>query len=164
MPNTVVKVQAEGHGYSEVERGISIFSASDDVTGSTGAGTSSVSFQFNPSADTTFQPFVAITSILVATRTAAPTGSASVYQSEGQWDRHRPGTGQAQFPIELIQTHSSTDYAGAWFGFKNLGRAEKETVAQLVVRVEEINTQVLTVTVEGLISDHPIAGRWWVSA
>ena len=149
--------------YREVERGVQLFSAQGAVTGSTGGGDQTVRFRMNPDTNSSFSPFVAITRVSVITTTAAPTGGMLVRTTGGAFTR---GVTYA-LPIaavELAQMYSATQFSGGWYGFVNLGRGVKGDTQSINCILEEINTMVTEVTIEGLISDHPITGRWWLSA
>lgn len=162
--STATNVVPLHHSFREVEQGISLFTAIASDTGSTGSGTQEVQFNFNPGSTNSTDHFIAITRVGVTTSTAAPTGNAIVLPTAAHFDRYPTGISSNIATVQLIQTFSATDFGGNWYGWVNLGQGTRGVTQTLRVVLQEINTMVSRVTVEGVISDHPISGRWWLSA
>lgn len=163
-----VRVSTQPHRYREVEQGVSLFSAVGSVTGSTGNGTAEVQFNFNEDEKTGVGTrYIGITRCAVTFSGAAPDGNAIVLTAADHWDRGPSGGALNLATIQLLPTFSGasgTDYGGNWYGFVNAGRAADGTKQQIRVVSHEVNTAIMRAELEGFWSEHPIAGRWWLSA
>ena len=161
---TDVLVRPTRWRYREVEEGISLFSSQGQVTGSTGAGTQTVRFQTDPDTSDASRQYVAITRAAVHVTTIAVSDNVSVRTTAGDFDRGLT----YQIPICLLEPKITetalTEQHGFWYGFVNLGQVQSGKAGTINCVGQEANGSVMTVTLEGILSDHPITGRWWLSA
>lgn len=157
------RVQGDGRPYSETEPGVQIYSATASATG---AGSGEFTFQYDFNADQAQGAtlYVAVTRIAISTAAIAATSGWSAVGSTGHWERS-VSLGLLLAGGAMTATHDSTTALGSWYGFVNLGRVLAGQAGRVEVYTEDSNaSQTAQCTVEGLISDHPIAGRWWLSA
>lgn len=156
--------------YKEFEKGINVASGSCELLSDSAGGTVTAHYRINPDTRVNFQPYVAVTRIAVKTSVVACIGNATVLAIGGQFDRapDPDGGGGAPLmlsPIPMIQGESTIIFSGGWHGFVNLGRSAPGVYGKLDIVLNEGAGLMLTAfTAEFLISDHPIAGRWWLSA
>ena len=161
---TDVLVRPTRWNYREIESGVSLFSAQGAVTGAAGAGTQTVRFQTDPDSSDDYRQYVAITRATVHSTTAALNDNVSVRTTAGDFDRGIT----YQIPICLLEPKvtetSLSEMHGFWYGFVNLGRVEAGKTGTINVVAQEVNGCVMEITLEGILSDHAITGRWWLSA
>lgn len=155
-------VVADGRTYREVEQGVQLFSATAFETGTASAGVVTQYFNFNPDSNRSFQPYVAITRCSVLIQVAPLTANIQWIARAGEWERYAEDVTIA--PLPVTTAHNANNQAAAWFGFANLGRVAAGTTGSVEFKFENISTATHRILLEGLISDHPIAGRWWLSA
>lgn len=117
-----------------------------------------ISLNFNVNADRSFASYVAVRDVMVRATVADPL-NGYLWLPAADWERpSRSGlVGVVTPPMIVITTvlASNAAFVGASHEWVMLGRAVTGTDATLNVEFDEVDTSVLTVYLNGLISDHP---------
>ena len=154
--------------YNEVENGVGLWYANGIITG-VGSGDAKLTVQFNSALNTNPKLYVAVTRIgITSAGVNHSTGgnNARSFFAADHWER-TSGASSASVPIaplELVQGESNTDYQASFFGFVNAGRLEGATAGEVSVILADDASLSAVVHLEGIHSQHPLAGRWWLSA
>ena len=163
-----VSPKVDHEKYVEVERGIAVWYALDSVSGDATSGQQAMTVEFNPNSDPTFARYWAVTRFGMKSTGAARTKlGCGLDWDNNQFERtpYLDSTsgaivaGTAQF-VDL----GDNEYQAAWNGFVNFGRGARGLPQRFGLSCENVNTAAVDFFVEGLVSEHPILGRWWLSA
>lgn len=155
--STVVNHIQQDRPVAELPAGVLQWNSYGEVTGSSGSGTMGVLTQFNPGGNRGFEAYVAVHSITIRASVADPT-DGFWFPNTSDWERQtRSGVG-IQMPAKgtlVTSVFDSDIWLAQFVGWTMLGRAETGTLGRISVLFPEINTSVLQVYAEGLISDRP---------
>lgn len=154
---TTVSVRSDGRKYPEPPSGMQIYAAAGSVIGSSGGGHQTVVFDFNPSGDRIFQPYVSI-DFMSVNGSVAIIGNVWVYQVVNNWERSI-GLARTIDVLVPVVTESSVQLQAAKHDTINLGRVELGTNGQLRFRAAEVDTAVMDISISGFISDQEMIGR-----
>lgn len=144
----------------EMPRGLQTFWGQASITG-VGTDSITINFPFNPDADVTFQPYVALCRATLRNTVAQQTGATWIQLPGASWER----TTTTNNPVGLMPAPVSAgdgSFVSSINEFNYLGRVAVGTTGELRFEGKEVATAVTRLMITGIIGDRPfVAPEFW---